>query len=90
MRSGDCPTLPVTSDFMSFRRMVTPMVIQILFVLGCVAALIAGIAVFAAGIKNHHTREAILGVGIFLFGPLVVRILCGSDDRHFPDQRDAD
>jgi len=62
------------SDFMSFRRMVTPLVIQVLFVLGCIAALLGGIGLFSSGITQNHRSEAVLGVLVFFFGPLAVRL----------------
>ena len=62
------------SDFMSFRRMVTPFVIQILFVLGCLAAVVAGAVLIGRGLRDHDAREAVGGIGLFLFGPLVARI----------------
>jgi hypothetical protein len=62
------------SDFWSFRRMVTPMVIEILFYLGCFATLITGVVLIAEGAKHHDSRELLSGVGVLLFGPLVVRI----------------
>jgi hypothetical protein len=62
------------SDFMAFRRMVTPVVIQALFVLGCVGSVIAGAVIVIAGIRHHHARDALIGVGVLILGPLVVRI----------------
>jgi|GEM_PF-2666892 len=62
------------SDFMSFRRMVTPFVIQILFVLGCLAVVVAGAVLIGRGLREHDAREAVSGIGLFLFGPLVARI----------------
>jgi hypothetical protein len=61
-------------DFMSFRRMVTPLVIEILFILGCVAVLAAGVVLTVHGLRDHDAREAVGGIGLFLFGPLAVRI----------------
>ena len=54
--------------------MVTPFVIQVLFVLGCVVALIAGLVLVTRGLRDHDAREAVSGIGLFLFGPLVARI----------------
>jgi hypothetical protein len=62
------------SDFWSFRRMVTPVVIQFLFVLGCIAAVIVGIGLLVAGARHNHTSQALAGVGAIIFGPLIVRI----------------
>jgi len=54
--------------------MVAPVVIQIVFVLGCVAVVIAGIVLLVHGAKHNHTSQALGGVGLILFGPLLVRI----------------
>ena len=62
------------SEFMSFRRMVTPFVIQFLFVLGSAAAVIAGAVALGMGIKHDAGSQVLAGIGLILFGPLGVRI----------------
>jgi hypothetical protein len=62
------------SDFWSFRRMVTPAVIQVAFMLGCITVMVTGIVLMVSGAKHNHTSEALGGFGVLIFGPLLVRI----------------
>lgn len=58
-------------DFIAFKIMVTPLIIQVIFWLG-----IAG--VFAAGVFNM-TRGGVgvlMGIVVWIFGALYVRVLC--------------
>ena len=59
------------NEFLSFRKMITPMVIQILFWIGVAASVIGGIVIMSQG--------GVLIVAGFLYlliGPIVVRIYC--------------
>lgn len=56
-------------DFFSFRRMIAPVIIQVLFWLGILACLITVIV----DIKDGHFLNALL---VFILGPLIVRIGC--------------
>jgi len=67
------------SDFWSFRTMVTPVIIQILFWIGAVLCVIIGLIMviygsthFQAG-QSHYLWKGVL---LFLLGPLGVRIYC--------------
>ena len=55
-------------DFLLFRRMLTPIIIQILFWLGVIICLITGIS------QMIH-RNWINGLEIFFLGPIMVRVL---------------
>ena len=57
-------------DFLTFRRMVTPLLIQVIFWVGVVASVIAGISVIVA----HHA--IVDGLVRIIVGPLLVRIGC--------------
>ena len=59
----------IIKDFLWFRRMLTPMLIQILFWLGVIACLITGIS-------NMIHHQWIRGLEIFFIGPLLVRVAC--------------
>jgi hypothetical protein len=67
-------------DFLAFRKMITPVLIQIVFWLGSIACVIAGIILLAGGggYGYYGGGELIRPMGILLiiFGPLVVRIYC--------------
>lgn len=56
-------------DFLLFRRMLTPMIIQVLFWLGIVACIISGIG-------NMIHGDWINGLEILFLGPLIVRVFC--------------
>ena len=54
------------SEYLRFRRMIAPIVIEVLFWIGVVACIIAGIAQLGS--------SPLGGLAIILLGPLVVRI----------------
>jgi hypothetical protein len=62
------------SDFLSFRRMAMPFVIQVLFWIGVMAAIVTGVAAIGLGASHHSLREVGAGVGLLLLGPLAVRL----------------
>jgi len=45
-------------DFLTFRKMLTPIVIQILFWLGVVACILGGIGAILVGIAHIDSRRA--------------------------------
>lgn len=56
-------------DFLTFRRMITPMLIQIVFWVGFLATVIAGLV----AIGND---EPGMGILLIVVGPLAIRIYC--------------
>ncbi len=56
-------------DFLTFRRMITPFVVQILFWLAVIACITLGIA-------NILNQLIFQGVITLLVGPLLARIIC--------------
>jgi len=65
-------------DFLTFRKMLTPIVIQVLFWLSVVACILGGIGAILAGIARIERTPELIGIGILavVFGPLVMRIYC--------------
>jgi hypothetical protein len=55
-------------DFLAFRKMITPMIIQIIFWVGVVASVIIGL-----GMMGY---SFLTGLVVLVIGPLVVRIYC--------------
>lgn len=55
-------------EFLTFRRMVTPVVIQVIFWLGIAGVITTGLV----AIGTNATE----GVAMIVFGPLVIRIYC--------------
>jgi len=59
------------NEFLTFRKMITPVIIQVLFWIGVVACVIAAIANILKG-----GGEAFLGLLMLFLGPIAVRIYC--------------
>lgn len=64
------------SDFWAFRRMVTPVIIEILFWVGVIICIIAGLILIGTGIKANLAQSVLSGVLVLIFGPLAVRVYC--------------
>ena len=65
-------------DFLKFRKMVTPVIIQILFWLGVAVCIVLGLISIVRGVNANHGGGLMVLAGymwIFL-GPIVVRIYC--------------
>ncbi|HJU36333.1 MAG TPA: DUF4282 domain-containing protein [Gaiellaceae bacterium] len=62
------------SDFMAFRWMLTPILIQIMFVVGSLAAIAVGFVAIGHGAAHHHSGEVGAGIALVLLGPIVVRL----------------
>lgn len=64
------------NDFLAFRTMVTPVIIQILFWVGVALCVIFGIGFMVVG-SQYGTNGAVLkGLLLLILGPLGVRIYC--------------
>ena len=75
------PTPSATSttlkDFLAFRRMVVPLIIQVIFWLGVGLFVLAGLISMISGISRPGERILILlGFLWIIFGPIVWRIYC--------------
>ena len=56
-------------DFLSFRKMITPVIIQVVFWLGVVGCVLTGLGALLGG-------QGLYGLGLIVIGPIVVRIEC--------------
>ncbi len=56
-------------DFLLFRRMVSPLLIQLLFWLGSLVCIFVGLF----GLFNH---TVMMGLCVLVMGPLVIRLVC--------------
>lgn len=65
-----------TGDFWAFRRMITPVIIQVIFWIGVVACVIGGIALIAIGNDTDEGGLIFIGIMVMLVGPVIVRIQC--------------
>ncbi len=64
------------SDFWAFRTMVTPVIIQVLFWVGVIVCIIAGLVMIVMGIKLTGDQMVLKGVLLAILGPLGVRVYC--------------
>ena len=67
------------SDFSAFRTMVTPVIIQIVFWIGVFVCLVGGAILIISGLTGFHVGRGHYlwsGIGLFVLGPLAVRVYC--------------
>lgn len=64
------------SAFWSFRRMITPLIIQIIFAVSVAATTVAGLVAIITGIRDNNRGAAFIGLAVLIFAPLVARIYC--------------
>ncbi len=65
-------------NFLTFHKMLTPILIQILFWLSLAACIVGGIGAIVIGLVNLNRRPDLLGIGLLaLFvGPFAARVYC--------------
>ena len=65
------------SEYLSFKKMITPMVIQIIFWIGAVLSVLSGLGAIIAGLfRRGGIGLAFMGLVYVFVGPLIVRIWC--------------
>jgi hypothetical protein len=73
----------VLDEMLHFRLMISPWLIRVLFVLGCLASLVVGGVAIGYGISNHSPAAALVGVLTIILGPILVRLICESSILFF-------
>ena len=67
-------------DFLKFKKMITPIIIPILFWIGTIVSVIAGIVFIALGASNNFGagggEMVLMGFCYLFLGPIVIRIYC--------------
>lgn len=65
-------------DFIKFRKMITPMIIQILFWVGAAFSVLGGLITMATSFGRYGggAGSFLGGLLIIVLGPVVVRIYC--------------
>ena len=65
-------------DFIKFRKMITPAIIQVLFWVGAVMSVLAGLVTMGSSFGRYGGGAAAFlgGLLIIILGPVVVRIYC--------------
>lgn len=61
------------NDFLSFRKMIVPVIIQVLFWIGVVLSVLGGVVMAAVA---DGAGEVLIGVLWIFLGPIIVRIYC--------------
>jgi hypothetical protein len=67
-------TLSRVDDFLSFRRMITPWFVEVLFMVGVIAALCAGVFLSIRGVAHHQHNQIYVGLAVLLIGPVAIRL----------------
>jgi hypothetical protein len=78
---GTEASISFNEDFFSFRTMVSPTILKVVYILGMAAITLAGAAMLFAGIKGSGSDQMIAlgsGLGLILIGNLLWRIICES------------
>ncbi len=63
-------------EYLTFRRMITPIIIQIIFWIGAALASLSGIGLIIASFKMKEVGGMFVGFFAMILGPVVVRIYC--------------
>ncbi len=60
-------------DFFAFRTMITPSLVQIIFVIGLIVILVLGLVDIVQGFNTMNYKEVAGGVLMILLGPIALR-----------------
>ena len=65
-------------DFLNFRKMLTPVIIRILFWIGVAISVLVGLGGILKGIGSDYGGGAMVFMGLLwlLIGPVIVRVYC--------------
>lgn len=63
-------------EFLTFRRMVTPVIIQVIFWIGVVVCVLTGLAQLAMAINIGSIVAFLMALGTLIIGPIMVRVYC--------------
>lgn len=61
-------------DFFAFRKMITPTVIRVLYIIGIIILLVIGIVDIAQGASDGDFKAIAMGVTVMILGPIGLRI----------------
>lgn len=74
MSQSTSKEIAAMSDFLTFRRMITPVIIEVLFIIGAFLTFVTGIGLIALGLDGNKGGEVALGVAVAVLGPLGIRL----------------
>ena len=66
------------NDFLTFRKLITPTIIQVIFWIGVAVCVLGGLVAIVQGAGGHQGTgpQVLRGVLLMILGPLAVRIYC--------------
>lgn len=63
-------------EFFAFRKLITPAVTRVLFLVGSILAALFGLGVIIAGVTFNEALASLLGLVYLVVGPLLIRVYC--------------
>lgn len=64
------------NELLSFRKMITPTIIKILFWIGAGLAALAGLIMIIGGLATRNALLMFMGLLYILIGPILIRVYC--------------
>jgi len=64
------------NEFFRFRRMLTPTIIEVVFIVGAALIVVGGLLTAIMSAVQAGGRGVIAGLLVAVFGPLILRIYC--------------
>lgn len=64
------------NEFLAFKKMITPVAIQVLFWIGVGVCAIMGITMIAAPVPFGRATAVVSGLLVLFVGPVAVRVAC--------------
>ena len=68
-------------EYLTFKKMITPAVVQVLFWVGILFSILHGISLIQSGMgpqKFMASQKIYTGIFLLIFGPIIIRICCES------------
>lgn len=61
-------------DYLSFKRMITPKLVNVFFWLGTIISVVIGLGLFIISLVNINSEGILIGFLTMLLGPLIIRV----------------
>jgi len=62
------------NDYVKFNKMITPVIIQVVFWVAAALCVVRGLVTLIAGVVHNSLGAAVVGLLIIILGPVLVRI----------------
>jgi hypothetical protein len=73
---NDLKKVGTVQDWISFNKMITPIIIKVLFWIGVVVSVIFGLFLIFLSFTGGGFQSFLMGLVIMIFGPIFVRVYC--------------